>query len=43
MISEMNNCTNPKWRALKIIEAMEYLDTLPVEVGKEMSSRFGDN
>ena len=51
----MNNCTDPKWRAFKIIEglrgkAMEYFDTLPVEVGKdrellckEMCSRFGDN
>ena len=51
----MNNCTDPKWRALKIIEglrgkAMEYFDTLPVEVGKdgellckEMFSRFGEN
>ena len=51
----MNNCTDPKWRALKIIEglrgkAMEYFDTLPVEVGKdgellckEMFSRFDGN
>ena len=51
----MNNCTDPKWRALKIIEGlrgkvMEYFDTLPVEVGKdgellckEMFSRFGEN
>ena len=36
----MNNCTDPKWRAFKIIEglrgkAMEYFDTLPVEVGKD--------
>ena len=50
----MNNCTDPKWREFKIIEglrgkAMEYFDTLPVEVGKdgellckEMFSRFGD-
>ena len=39
MIFEINNCTDPKWRAFKIIEglrekAMEYFDTLPVEVGK---------
>ena len=39
VIFEMNNCTDPKWRAFKIIEglrgkAMEYFDTLPVEVGK---------
>ena len=39
MIFEINNCTDPKSRALKIIEwlrgkAMEYFDTLPVEVGK---------
>ena len=51
----MNNCTDPKWRALKIIEglrgkAMEYFETLPVEVGKygellckDMFSRFGEN
>ena len=51
----MDNCTDPKWRAFKIIEglrgkAMEYFDTLPVEVGKdgellckEMFSRFGEN
>ena len=36
----MNNGTDPKWRALKIIEGlrgkdMEYFDTLPVEVGKD--------
>ena len=55
VIFEMNNCTDPKWRAFKIIEglrgkAMEYFDTLPVEVGKdgellckEMFSRFGEN
>ena len=55
VIFKMNNCTDPKWRALKIIEglrgkAMEYFDTLPVEVGKdgellckEMFSRFGEN
>ena len=55
VISEMNNCTDPKWRAFKIIEglrgkAMEYFDTLPVEVSKdeellckEMFSRFGEN
>ena len=54
-IFEMNNSTDLKWRALKIIEglrgkAMEDLDTLLVEVGKdgellcrEMCSRFGDN
>ena len=52
VIFEMNNCTDPKWRAFKIIEglrgkATEYFDTLPVEVGKdgellckEMFSRF---
>ena len=33
VIFEMNNCTDPKWRAFKIIEglrgkAMEYFDTL---------------
>ena len=51
----MNNCTDPNWRAFKIIEglrgkAMEYFDTLPVEVGKdvellckEMFSRFDEN
>ena len=49
VIFEMNNCTDPKWRALKIIEglrgrtAMVYFDTLPVEIGKEMCSCFGDN
>ena len=36
----MNNCTDPKWRTFKIIEglrgkAMEYFDTLPVDVGKD--------
>ena len=41
VIFEMNNCTDQKWRALKIIEglrgkAMEYLDTLSVEVGKDV-------
>ena len=53
VIFEMNNCTDPIWRAFQIIEglrgkAMEYFDTLPVEVGKygellckEMFSRFG--
>ena len=51
----MNNCTDPKWRAFKIIEglrgkAMKYVDILSVEMGKdgellckEMSSRFGNN
>ena len=34
------NCADPKWRAFKIIKglrwkAMEYFDTLPVEVGKD--------
>ena len=54
VILEMNNCTDPKWRPLKIIEglrgkAMEYFDTLPVEVAmdgellcKEMCLHFGD-
>ena len=37
VIFEMDNCTDPKWRALKMIEglrgkAMEYFDALPVEV-----------
>ena len=36
----MNNCTDPKWRALQIIKglrgkAMEYFDTLSVKVGKD--------
>ena len=36
----MNNCTDPKWRAFRIIEglrgkAIKYFDTLPVEVGKD--------
>ena len=36
----MNNCTDPKLRAFKIIEglrgkATEYFYTLPVEVGKD--------
>ena len=40
MIFKKNNCTDPKWRALKIIEgliekAVEYFDTLPVDVGKD--------
>ena len=40
VIFEMNNCTDPKWRALKIIEglrgkAMAYFNTLPVEVGND--------
>ena len=55
VIFEMNNCTDPKWRTFKIIDglrgkAMEYFDTLPVEVGKdgellckEMFSRFEEN
>ena len=55
VIFEMNNCNDPKWWAFKIIEglrgkAMEYFDTLPVEVGKdgellckEMVSRFEEN
>ena len=54
-MGEMNNCTDPKWRALNIIEglrgkAMEYFDTLPVDVGKDvellckdMFSRFEGN
>ena len=54
-ISKINNCTDQKWRALKIIEglrgkAMEYFDTIPVEVGKdgellckEKFSRFEEN
>ena len=55
VIFEMNNCTDPKMEGIKIIEglrgkAMEYFDTLPIEVGKdgellckEMFSRFGEN
>ena len=51
----MNNCTDSKCRALKIIQglrgkAMEYFDTLLVDVGKDgellckdMVSHFGDN
>ena len=55
VIFEINNCTDPKWRAFKIIQvlrgkAMEYFDTLPVEVSKdgellckEMFSCFDEN
>ena len=51
----MNNCSDPKWRAFKIIDdlrgkVMKYFDTHPEEVGKdgellckEMFSYFGYN
>ena len=44
VIFGMNNCTDPKWRGLKNFEglrgkAMEYFDTLPVEVGKDGDQR----
>ena len=40
VIFKLNNCTDPKWRAFKIIEglrgkAMEYFDILQVVVGKD--------
>ena len=39
-IFEMNNCSDPKWRAFKIIDGlrgkvMEYFDTLLVDESKD--------